>query len=69
MLEDILSQGFQALSIPFTAETLSAFRRYSTILAERNRQMNLTAITSEDESAAGQGFRGWYGSCCGRTSL
>ena len=51
MLEDILSQGFQALSIPFTAETLSAFSRYTAILAERNRQMNLTAITSEDEVA------------------
>ena len=51
MLEDILSQGFQSLSIPFTAETLSAFRRYTAILAERNRQMNLTAITSEDEVA------------------
>ena len=51
MLEDILSQGFSALSVPYTDETLSAFRKYYTILAERNRQMNLTAITTEDEAA------------------
>ena len=50
MLEDILSQGFSALSVPYTDETLSAFRKYYTILAERNRQMNLTAITTEDEA-------------------
>ncbi|MBO6017259.1 MAG: 16S rRNA (guanine(527)-N(7))-methyltransferase RsmG, partial [Oscillospiraceae bacterium] len=51
MLEDILSQGFQELSIPFTDQTLSAFRRYYTILEEKNQQMNLTAITSEDDAA------------------
>ena len=51
MLEDILSQGFSELSIPYTDETLSSFRKYYTILAERNRQMNLTAITTEDEAA------------------
>jgi 16S rRNA (guanine527-N7)-methyltransferase len=51
MLEDILSQGFQDLSISFTDQTLSAFRRYYTMLEERNREMNLTAITAEDEVA------------------
>lgn len=51
MLEDILSQGLSELSIPYTDETLSSFRKYYTILAERNRQMNLTAITTEDEAA------------------
>ena len=51
MLEDILSQGLRELSIPCTDDTLSAFRRYYTLLEERNRQMNLTAITTEDEVA------------------
>ena len=51
MLEDILSQGFRELSIPRSDETLSAFRRYYTLLEERNRQMNLTAITTEDDAA------------------
>ena len=51
MLENILSQGLRELSIPCTDDTLSAFRRYYTLLEERNRQMNLTAITAEDEVA------------------
>ena len=51
MLEEILARGFQELSIPFSDETLAAFRQYYRLLSERNRQMNLTAITGEDEVA------------------
>lgn len=51
MLEEILSEGFTALSLPFTAKTLSDFRRYYSLLSERNRQFNLTAITAEEDVA------------------
>ena len=50
-MEEILSAGLTALSIPCTEETLRAFRRYYTLLDEKNRQMNLTAINGESETA------------------
>ncbi|MBR4474189.1 MAG: 16S rRNA (guanine(527)-N(7))-methyltransferase RsmG [Oscillospiraceae bacterium] len=50
-LEEILSSGLTALSIPFTDKTLQAFRQYYTLLEEKNRQMNLTAINGEEETA------------------
>ena len=51
MLEDILREGFHQLSIPCPDETLQKFRLYYTLLEERNRQMNLTAISGERDVA------------------
>ena len=51
MLEDMLSSGLKELGLPFSPATLASFRTYYTLLSERNRQMNLTAITGEDEVA------------------
>ena len=51
MLEDVLSRGLAALSIPCSQETLRAFRLYYELLTERNRQVNLTAITAEEDVA------------------
>ena len=51
MLEEVLSEGLSALSIPFSDRNLAAFRRYYELLTERNRAMNLTAITGEEEVA------------------
>lgn len=51
MLEDILSRGFAELSLPFSPEALQAFRRYHELLEAWNRQMNLTAITAEEDVA------------------
>lgn len=50
-LEEVLSAGLTGLGIPFSEETLSQFRRYYTLLEEKNRQMNLTAISGEEETA------------------
>ena len=50
-LEDILSEGLSALSIPYSDETLQQFRRYYTLLSERGQQMNLTAISGEADVA------------------
>ena len=50
-LEALLSSGLEELSIPFTAETLAAFRLYYHALEETNRVMNLTAITGEEDVA------------------
>ena len=50
-MEEILSAGLTELSIPFTEETLRSFRRYYTLLEEKNRQMNLTAISGEADAA------------------
>lgn len=51
MLETILSSGLEQLNIPCDTDLLSRFRLYYSILSERSQQMNLTAITGEDETA------------------
>ena len=50
-LEEILSAGLQALALPYTEETLHRFRLYYELLSERSRQMNLTAISGEEDVA------------------
>ena len=50
-LEEVLRTGLTGLGIPFSEETLSQFCRYYTLLEEKNRQMNLTAISGEEETA------------------
>lgn len=51
MLEDTLKRGLEAMSIPFDRDTLARFRTYYDLLEQRNRVMNLTAISGEDEVA------------------
>ena len=51
MLEDTLKRGLEAMSIPFDGEALARFRTYYDLLEQRNRVMNLTAISGEDEVA------------------
>ena len=50
-LEAILSQGLDALSLPYTDDTLRRFRLFYTLLSERRQQMNLTAISGEEDVA------------------
>ena len=50
-LEAVLEAGLNELGIPFDEKTLSLFRRYYALLEEKNRQMNLTAISGEEETA------------------
>ena len=50
-LEAILSQGLDALSLPYTDDTLRRFRLFYTLLSERSQQMNLTAISGEEDVA------------------
>lgn len=51
MLEDTLRAGLEALRLPCGEDVLARFRTYYDLLAEKNRVMNLTAITGEDDSA------------------
>lgn len=51
VLEGVVEAGLKELGIPFEEDTLSLFRRYYTLLEEKNRQMNLTAISGEEETA------------------
>ncbi len=51
ILEAVLEEGLKELGIPYEEETLALFRRYYTLLEEKNRQMNLTAISGEAETA------------------
>ncbi len=51
MLEDTLRSGFDAMRLPCSGEALRHFRIYYDLLSERNKVMNLTAISGEDESA------------------
>lgn len=51
MLEDILKDGFAELGISFDSEMAERFRVYCDFLEERNRVMNLTAITGEENTA------------------
>lgn len=50
-LETILSEGLDALSLPYTDDTLHRFRLFYTLLSERSQQMNLTAISGEADVA------------------
>ena len=50
-LEAILSEGLNALSLPCPDDTLRRFRLFYTLLSERSQQMNLTAISGEEETA------------------
>lgn len=49
MMEAILREGLTALSLP--TEGIPALLRYWELLAEKNKVMNLTAITDPDEAA------------------
>lgn len=49
MMEAILREGLTALSLP--AAGIPALLRYWELLAEKNKVMNLTAITDPDEAA------------------
>ena len=51
MLEETLRRGLETMGLPCSDEQLHSFRRYYTLLEEKNRVMNLTAISGEDESA------------------
>ena len=51
MLETVLTDGLDALSIPYTEEAVNRFRTYYTLLEERGSQMNLTAISGEADVA------------------
>ncbi len=51
MLETILGEGLQTLSIPYTDDTLKQFRLYYTMLEDQNRKVNLTSISGEHDVA------------------
>lgn len=51
MLEQTLRDGLAELSLPCEAEAIARFRIYYDALEEKNKVMNLTAISGEDESA------------------
>jgi 16S rRNA (guanine527-N7)-methyltransferase len=51
MLENILISGARSLDIDLNEDKLSSFRRYYEFLEEKNRVMNLTAISGEDDVA------------------
>ena len=51
MLEETLRIGLSELALPCSEEILSRFRAYYDALDEKNKVMNLTAITGEDDSA------------------
>ena len=50
-MEEILREGFAALSVPVTGEALAGLEKYYALLEEKNRVMNLTAIQGEEETA------------------
>ncbi len=50
-MKNILNQGAQLLGISLSDEALITFNRYYEFLEEKNRTMNLTAITSEKDVA------------------
>lgn len=50
-MEEILRSGFSVLGIPLTETALTGCRQYYNALVERNRVMNLTAITGEEDAA------------------
>ena len=50
-MEEILRDGFRELDIPLTEEALARFGCYYEYLDQRNKVMNLTAITGEEDTA------------------
>ena len=50
-LEEILQDGFETLGLPLPEEACAHYRTYYTLLEEKNRVMNLTAITGEENVA------------------
>ena len=50
-MEEILTSGFAQLGIPLPDGAAERFRAYYELLNERNKVMNLTAITGEAETA------------------
>lgn len=50
-LEEILQEGFASLGLPLPEEACAHYRTYYTLLEEKNRVMNLTAITGEENVA------------------
>ena len=51
MLETILKDGFEALSLPLDGQALCRYRTYYEYLEETNKVMNLTAISGEEDVA------------------
>lgn len=50
-MEELLTRGFAAMDIALTERALERFRQYYALLDERNRVMNLTAISGEEDTA------------------
>ena len=50
-MEEILREGFAALGVAMPEGAAAQLRRYWEILEERNKVMNLTAITGEEDCA------------------
>ena len=50
-MEEILTSGLAELGVPATAAQLSQLRAYYTLLDERSKVMNLTAIEGEEATA------------------
>ena len=51
MLEETLKNGLQDMGLSPAENAIPRFRQYYDLLSERNKVMNLTAISGEDESA------------------
>ncbi|MBE7018049.1 MAG: 16S rRNA (guanine(527)-N(7))-methyltransferase RsmG [Ruminococcaceae bacterium] len=51
MLEKILSEGFEAMGIKPHEKSIEHFRCYYELLEQRNKVMNLTAISGEEDCA------------------
>jgi 16S rRNA (guanine527-N7)-methyltransferase len=50
-LEEILQEGFASLGLSLPEEACARYRTYYTLLEEKNRVMNLTGITGEENVA------------------
>ena len=50
-MEEILQAGFEELGVPASPEAIANLRRYYELLCERNKVMNLTAISGEADVA------------------
>ena len=50
-MDELLHAGFAALGLPLDAAALARFQTYYTLLDERSKVMNLTAIHGETDVA------------------
>lgn len=50
-MDELLRAGFAALGLPLDAAALARFQTYYTLLDERSKVMNLTAIHGETDVA------------------